>query len=181
MNAILPGLLTILLAPAAGTAMAQVATPAPTPTLTPDECEVWARELSFARSVADHDAVAFAAHLHEHAVFGAKRAQPTRGRDAIAARWAGIVSGETLELQWYPAMVAIGGDGDLAYSSGPSLYRSAGPDGAELALGAFQSVWQRGDDGVWRIVFDDGIEPVPATPAQAEAFAAGRRTRCPSG
>lgn len=180
MNTILPALLSILLSAIAGNAAAQATPPAPTPRLTPAECEVWARELSFAQSVADHDAAAFAAHLHEHAVFGARRAQPTRGRDAIAARWAGIVSGEALQLQWYPTMVAIGGDGDLAWSSGPALYRSAGPDGTRLALGAYQSLWQRGDDGTWRIVFDDGIEPAPATPAQAGAFATARATTCPA-
>ena len=64
--------------------------------LSADECAVWARELSFAQSVADHDAAAFAAHLHPDAAFGASRAEPTRGRDAIARRWAGIIEGKAV-------------------------------------------------------------------------------------
>lgn len=38
--------------------------------LTAAECEVWARELGFARSVAEHDAATFASHLHPGAAFG---------------------------------------------------------------------------------------------------------------
>ena len=61
----------------------------PVATMSDAECEVWARELSFAQSLADHDQVAFAAHLPESAVFGNERPQPTRSRTAIVERWAG--------------------------------------------------------------------------------------------
>ena len=49
----------MLLAVAAAPAVAQ-SPPKPAPTrMSGAECEVWARELSFAQSVADHDADAF--------------------------------------------------------------------------------------------------------------------------
>ena len=152
----------------------------PAPKLSAAECEVWARELSFAQSVADHDAAAFAAHLHPGAVFGAKSPQPQRGRDDIAKGWKGIVEGKRLKLSWHPTMVAIGGEGDIAYSSGPALYESLAPDAKQrYSIGGFQSVWHKDDDGVWRVLFDDGLQPAPASDAQVEAFRKSRQKTCP--
>ena len=133
---------------------------APSLRLSADECAVWARELSFARSVADHDAAAFAAHLEPQAAFGASQAEPTRGRDAIARRWAGIIDGKRFNLAWYPTRTTIGGVADIAWSSGPSLFEDPDPKAAQrYRIGAFHSVWHRGADGVWRVLFDDGVEP----------------------
>lgn len=83
---------------------------APAETLHQAECAVWQRELSFARSVADHDAAAFAEHLHPQAVFGVS-GKPTRGREAITREWAGLIDGSALILRWYPTVVTLGGDG----------------------------------------------------------------------
>jgi hypothetical protein len=86
-----------------------------------------------------------------------------------------------VELQWYPTQVVIGGESDIAWSSGPALFRRKDADGAtRVSLGAFGSVWKRGGDGVWRILFDDGIRPVPASAEQAAAFITARRD-CPRG
>ena len=179
MNATTP-VLFILALPLASALRAQTPDAAPPPRLSAAECEVWARELSFARSVADHDAAAFAEHLHPQAVFGTSEPVPTRGREAIAREWAGLVAGDPVELRWYPTQVTIGGEPDIAYSSGPALFRRKDADGpARESLGAFGSVWKRGDDGVWRILFDDGIRPVPASAEQAAAFTSARKD-CPA-
>ena len=152
------------------------------PVMTQAECEVWARELSFARSVADHDAAAFASHLDQNAAFGASLAQPTRGRDAIARQWAPIVEGKRVKLSWYPTRTTIGSDADVAWSSGPALFENPDPKAPQrYRMGGFHSVWHRGADGVWRVMFDDGIEPVPATDEQVAAFHAGRQVTCPQG
>ena len=170
-----------VLAIPAAVAHAQTPVP-PAPSLSAAECAVWARETSFAQSVATHEAAAFAEHLHPQAVFGARQPQPTRGRDAIAHNWAGLIAGTRLKLHWYPAMVAvaeIGGESDIAYSSGPALYEAVDPKAQpRYRLGGFQSVWHKGADGTWRVVFDDGIEPRPATEAEVAAFHAGRKP-CP--
>ena len=159
--------------------------PAPVPAqpaLSAPECEVWTRELGFARSVATHDAEAFAGFVAEGAVFGAKRPNPRRGRDAVVAAWAGIVAGKALRLSWYPTMVAIGGEADIAYSSGPALYEDLAPGAKQRFLvGGFQSIWHRDADGTWRVLFDDGIEPQPASEAEVAAFRAGRPEACPRG
>lgn len=148
----------------------------------PAECEVWARELSFARTVAEHDGAGFAAHVEPGAVFGAGRARQSRGREAIAARWAGIVEGRALTIEWYPVRTTVAGVDGIAWSQGPALIiLEPGTPRARYSLGSFQSVWRRGADGVWRVLFDDGTEDVPATPEQVAAFRAGRRETCPAG
>ncbi|MFZ5638234.1 MAG: YybH family protein [Pseudomonadota bacterium] len=148
----------------------------------PGECEVWARELGFARAVAEHDAAAFAEHIASGAVFGAGGDRQRRGRDAIAQAWAGIVEGREITIEWYPTRTTVGGEAGIAWSQGPSLVVLApGTDRAEYRLGRFHSVWRRGEDGVWRVLFDDGVEGVPATPEQVRAFREGRRETCPAG
>ena len=164
-STLVPGLL-------AGHALA--AAPATVPQA---ECQVWQREFSFARSVADHDAVAFAQHLHPEAAFGVSRT-PTRGRDAITREWMPLIQGTTLKLSWYPAVVTLGGDGRTAYSSGPALYED--PKTGESRIGRFDSVWHRGDDGVWRVLFDDGVSPQKADAAAIQRFHEGRREQCPA-
>jgi len=166
--------------------VAAQAPPKPEPArMSAAECQVWARELSFAQSVADHDAAAFAAHLEPQAAFGASQPQPTRGRDEIAKRWAGIVEGKRFKLSWYPTRTTIGatdatGVGDIAWSSGPSLFEDLDPKSTQrFRIGAFHSVWHRGADGTWRVLFDDGVDPRPATQAEAEAFRQGRQATCP--
>lgn len=146
------------------------------------ECEVWARELSFARTVADHDPAAFAGHVAEGAVFGAGRARQTRGREAIVARWGGIIEGKHVTIEWYPVRTTIGGVDGTAWSEGPSLLiENPGTTEAKYSLGGYRSVWHRDPDGVWRVLFDDGSDSAPATPEQVQAFRAGRREACPAG
>ena len=159
-----------------------VPAPSPPPVLTDAECEVWARELSFAQSVADHDAAAFADHIHTEAAFGSSRAQPMRSRATIAEGWADIVAGNGVALHWYPTRVTIAGEGDIAWSSGPSVFESLDPAAPQrYMLGGFHSVWHRGDDGTWRVLFDDGIPSRPATAADVAAFHAARQEACPQG
>lgn len=129
MHRAFPAALALMLALGASSHAATAASTgaASTAALSPDECVVWQRELSFAQSVADHDAAAFAAHVHPGAAFGASRPVPTRGRDEITRRWGGIIEGKALALAWYPSRVTIGGAGDIAWSSGPSLLEDRDP------------------------------------------------------
>lgn len=103
-----------LLPPCTALSAGQGAEPVAAPGHSPAECEVWARELSFARTVAEHDAAGFAAHLEPGAVFGAGRARQSRGREAIAARWAAIVEGRALTIEWYPVRTTVGGVDGIA-------------------------------------------------------------------
>jgi ketosteroid isomerase-like protein len=156
----------------------------PAPQLSADECAVWQREQGFARSVANHDATAFAGHVGENAAFNASAIQPVRGREAIVKRWASLIEGKQARLHWYPTRVTMApGVADVAWSSGPSLFEVLDPKAKDrYLLGAFHSVWHKDADGVWRVLFDDGVEPRPATAEEVSAFHAGRtgRTECGS-
>ena len=90
----------------------------------PARCAVWARELGFARSVAEHDMAAFAEHVHADAVFGVG-GRTTRGRAAIVADWRGIVDGSALELRWYPDQVSVAGDGDHVMAPSDPVFQAA--------------------------------------------------------
>ena len=155
--------------------------PAPVPRLSPAECEVWMRELSFARSVAEHDAAAFAAHLETGTAFGAGLVEPTRGRDAVVSSWAGLIEGKGLKLSWYPTRTTIAAAAPgIAWSTGAALFESTDHKAPQrYRLSTYQSVWQRGQDGLWRVLFDGGTPPVVASQADVEAFHAGRREQCP--
>lgn len=174
-------LIACLLLP--GAAAAQPAATAPAPaTHEAERCEVWARELGFARSVADHDAIAFAEHVHADAVFGPSGPAPARGRDAVVQQWRGLIEGKGLRLAWYPAKIVVAGTGDHAWSTGPALYEDPSPAAKQrYRIGQFRSVWHRDDDGAWRVLFDDGNPPEPASDEAAAAFHAGRRMDCGAG
>jgi len=153
--------------------------PPPSPTFTAAECAVWSRELAFADSVKAHDAKAFADFVAADAVFGIGSGSMVRGRAAIAADWAGIIDGSALLLSWYPTAVAIGGEPDIAYSTGRALLQS--PDGKSpkrISTSTFVSTWHRDRDGKWRVLLDGGAAPRPATEADVAAFRAGRMA-CP--
>ena len=162
---------------AASAAPGPMAAPPATP-FSPDECAVFARELSFARSVADHDAAAFAAHVAPNAAFAAGSPRPQRGRDAIVAAWGAIIRGEGIRLEWYPVRTTV--VGDIAWSTGPALAEETRDGTTRARLSMFQSVWRRAADGQWQVVFDGGTPGKDADPAAIAAFRAARPTGCPA-
>lgn len=125
-----------------------------------EECTVFRREASFARSVDRHDEPGFAAHLHPQALFNVGSAAVLRGRDAVVEGWRGLIAGTPVKVRWRPQYVHIGGEADLASSHGPFLLERRREDGQiEYAAGRYQSVWQRASDGQWYVLFDGGGEP----------------------
>ena len=168
--------MTVALALIPMLAAATAAPPPPAP-LSADECAVFARELSFAKSVADHDAAAFAAHIAPDAAFAAGSPRPQRGRDAIARAWGPIVRGEGIRLEWYPVRTTV--VGDIAWSTGPALSEETEGGTTHYRRGTFQSVWRRMADGSWQVVFDAGTPPREVDAAEAEAFRKARPAACP--
>lgn len=114
--------------------------------------------------------------MGESAAFGASTPEPTRGRVAIVKRWTGLIEGKRVLLRWYPTRVIMAaGVADTAWSSGPSLFEVLDPKAKDrYLLGAFHSVWHKDTDGVWRVLFDDGVEPRPASAMEVTAFESGR-------
>jgi hypothetical protein len=137
-----------------------------------DECAVWRREQSFARSVERHDPGAFAEHLHDGAIFNAGDAEADRGRDAVVRSWDAIVAGKTIALRWRPGIVQIGGDPAIAVSRGPYILQRTQAGADVVRVGFYQTVWLRdARDGVWRVLFDGSA----STPRAMESRAAAER------
>jgi cyclase len=122
--------------------------------------DVRAAETAFARTMATRDHAAFTAMLADEAVFfGSQRI--LRGRSAVSEGWRPFFDGHQAPFAWAPERIEVLDSGTLALSSGPVF----DPGGART--GTFNSVWRRGDDGRWRIVFDSGCPPcAPPAPAR---------------
>ncbi len=123
--------------------------------------EVEGRERAFAATVTSRDLEAFRAFLHPQAVFiGGGREQ--QGAEEVVAAWSGFFQPGGALLVWEPDHVAVDARGRLAISTGPfRLQPPADANGAPQLGGRYFSVWQRGDDGVWRVLFDAGTEATP--------------------
>ena len=111
--------------------------------------EVEAREIAFAKTMADRDLDAFLTFVSPEAIFFSGN-EPIRGRDAVVEAWAPLFEGEAAPFSWHPDLVEVLEAGMLALSSGPVR----GPSGEEV--GRFNSIWRRDADGQWRVVFDKG-------------------------
>lgn len=151
------------------------------PAMTAAECVVWNRERSFAASVEQHDAAAFADHVHAQAAFDAGSPEPVHGRQAVVEDWKGIIEGKAFELRWSPGIVTIGGDGGLAISRGPSWMKDLRPNAkSPWRIGEFISTWIRDKDGQWRVLFDAGAAPMhPATAEEVAKLVASIPKECP--
>lgn len=111
--------------------------------------EVEAREIGFAKTMADRDFDAFVSFISPEAVFFSGN-DALHGRDAIGQAWAAFFEGPVAPFSWHPDVVEVLESGRLALSSGP--VRS--PSGE--VVGRFNSIWRKDPDGQWRVVFDKG-------------------------
>lgn len=167
---------------AAGTALPRCATAsaAQPAAMSGPECDVWLRERSFAKTVEAHDAGAFAAHLVEDTVFGAAGPAPVRGRAAVVSDWKEIIEGKKFALRWHPQFVSIGADPGIAVSSGPAWTENFDPSATQrFTISRFNSVWARDEDGEWRVLFDGGTPPKPATAEDVARLVASLPATCP--
>lgn len=111
--------------------------------------EVEAREIAFAKSMANRDFDAFLNFVSREAVFFNGN-EPQRGHDAISQAWAPFFEGDTAPFSWHPDVIEVLESGRLALSSGP--VRAASGE----IVGRFNSIWRMDEDGQWRVVFDKG-------------------------
>jgi ketosteroid isomerase-like protein len=111
--------------------------------------EVAAREIAFAKTMADRDLGAFSSFISPEAVFFTGN-EPLRGREEIVRAWAPFFEGEAAPFSWHPDVVEVLESGRLALSSGP--VRNASGEEA----GRFNSIWRKDADGQWWVVFDKG-------------------------
>jgi len=123
------------------------ATPATAPA--PDPGALTATETAFARAMAERDFEAFAAFIHDEAVF-INGGSPLRGKPAILAHWKGFFEGPDAPFAWAPEIAEVSAGNGLGYTEGPVRR----PDGSSRMR--FYSIWKLQPDGRWMIVFDNG-------------------------
>ncbi len=122
-----------------------------------DQAEVFAAERAFAKSMADRDFAAFGKLIAADTLFFGN-AKVHRGRDAVLAAWKGFFEGPQAPFSWEPDQVEVLDSGQLALSTGPVR----DPKGQVIAR--YNSIWQRGADGRWLIIFDKGSPADPPAP-----------------
>jgi ketosteroid isomerase-like protein len=121
-------------------------------------------DADFARSVADRDRQRFLSFIAEVTTFNGGSASELHGRDAVMKDWSDFFDPSGPTLSWVPLKADVFGAGDLGYSTGRSVFRSKGPNGAPVErLGEYLTVWRKQRDGAWRVVFDTGSTLPPAS------------------
>ncbi len=111
--------------------------------------EVVATETAFAKSMAEHDVVAFMSFVSDEAIF-LQRDNALHGRDQIAAVWKPWLEAKQAPFSWAPERVEVLDSGTLAISTGPVR------DPSGKLISTFSSIWRREASGKWQIVFDKG-------------------------
>lgn len=115
--------------------------------------QVRAREVAFAKTMADRDHAAFVTFVSKEALFFA--ATVLRGREAVAEGWKPFFESPQAPFSWEPERVEVIDSGTLAISSGPVR------DPGGKRVGTFNSTWRLEPDGQWRVILDIGCPPCP--------------------
>lgn len=119
------------------------------------EHEVICAETGFSRAAEAKDREAFIRFVDPDARFVS--GQVAKGREEIAAAWAGLLAPDGPVIRWRPEVVEVTADGQLALSHGPYRVTSTDEHGVTShSWGHFNSTWRRSADGAWRVVFDIG-------------------------
>ena len=84
---------------------------------------------------------------------------------AIRQRYLGLFAHKDLEFKWWPEHAEVFAAGSLGYTVGRYTRSFVGEDGRRLQQsGSYITVWQRQNDGSWKIVGDFGAAD-PQLPA----------------
>jgi proline iminopeptidase len=114
---------------------------------TPEE-EVRAAELAFSKAFVDRDAARFFAMVAEDAVFNG-RGPSLHGRAAIVEGWGPLLKTPKPVMMWGPDRVVVNGNGTIGLSFGPIYDFETARN-----IGYYSSVWQKQQDGSWKVLFD---------------------------
>ena len=114
-------------------------------------------ETAFAKTMADRDHAAFVRFLADDTIWLGRGVM--RGKTAVAEGWKRYYEGKEAPFSWEPERVEVNDSGTLGISTGPVR------DPAGKRIGTFNSIWRRGADGTWTIIFDNGCPPCDCPPA----------------
>lgn len=114
-------------------------------------------EIAFAKTMADRDHGAFVRFLADDTIWLGRTVM--RGKQQVADSWKRFYEGKDAPFSWEPDRVEVNDAGTLGLSTGPVR------DPAGKRVGTYNSIWRRGADGKWTIVFDNGCPPCECPPA----------------
>ena len=120
---------------------------------------VQCHEVAFSRSVETQDVEAFRSFLDADVRFAS--GPSLRGPDAVVAGWVSFFQPDGAKIRWWPDKIEVRESGDLAMSQGPYEMTINDEQGTRYLAGRFMSVWQAGEDGNWKIIFDTGTGAQP--------------------
>jgi ketosteroid isomerase-like protein len=120
-------------------------------------------DADFAQSVAAKDRTRFLTFIAEATTFNGGSPAELRGRDAVMKGWDDFFKPDGPTLSWTPTQGLVVGIGDLGYTTGRSLFKGKGADGAPMERrGEYLTVWRKQRDGAWKVIFDTGSTFPPA-------------------
>ncbi len=112
-------------------------------------------EIGFAKAFADRDKAKFFSYVADDAVF-LSQLGGARGKAKVIERWSRFFDNVPVApFSWGPERVEIMNGGKTGFSSGPIF----SPEGEHS--GHYASVWQKQDDGSWKVIFDGAGNPAP--------------------
>jgi ketosteroid isomerase-like protein len=143
----------------AGIALALSAPAGPAAAETNDELREQVRrtETAFAKTMTDRDHAAFTKFLADDTIWLGRTVM--RGKGQVADSWKRFYEGKEAPFSWEPERVEVNDSGTLGISTGPVR------DPAGKRVGTYNSIWRRGPDGKWMIIFDNGCPPCECPPA----------------
>jgi ketosteroid isomerase-like protein len=115
-------------------------------------------EIAFAKTMADRDLAAFTKFLADDTIWLGRNVM--RGSKQVADSWKRFYEGKEAPFSWEPERVEVNDSGTLGLSTGPVR------DPAGKRVGTYNSIWRRGTDGKWTIIFDNGCPPCECPPAR---------------
>lgn len=119
--------------------------------------QIMKADADFAVSVAQRNRERFLTFIADLTTFGGGTAGEVHGRDAVMKDWSEFFAPDGPTLSWTPTHAEVIGAGDLGYTTGTSLFRGRGPDGAIVERrGEYLTVWKKQRDGAWQVIFDTG-------------------------
>ena len=116
-----------------------------------------------AYGASDDPATVFSGNVTDDAYLLPPGAPMARGREAIHQVVAGLESMDGFSVTWEPTDAVAGDGGDLGYTVGSYEMTMPTEGGPVVVSGKYLTVWQRQDDGSWKVsadMFNDNGPPV---------------------
>ncbi|HUR35675.1 MAG TPA: DUF4440 domain-containing protein [Vicinamibacterales bacterium] len=122
-----------------------------------EAAQIMKADADFARAVADRSRERFLAFIADVTTFNGGTPAELHGREAVMKDWNDFFVPDGPTLSWTPTRGEVVGAGDLGYTTGRSVFRAKGPNGAVTERrGEYLTVWRKQRDGSWKVIFDTG-------------------------